>query len=77
MKAADINIFVETTPCSNDDNALYEIPGFQLFRNHFVENGTRTYIPLYKALWGLGNAPTLHCIMGTCVKFSTNCVMGT
>ena len=42
VKAADINIFVETALCSNDDNALYEIPGFQLFRNDFVQNGTRT-----------------------------------
>ena len=29
VKAADINIFVETALRSNDDNALYEIPGFQ------------------------------------------------
>ena len=28
VKAADINIFVETALCANDDNALYEIPGF-------------------------------------------------
>ena len=42
VKAADINIFVETALCSNDNNALYEIPGFQLFRNDFVQNGTRT-----------------------------------
>ena len=42
VKAADINIFVETALCSNDDNALYEIPSFQLFRNDFVENCTRT-----------------------------------
>ena len=42
VKAADINIFVETTLCSKNDNALYQIPGFQLFRNDFVQNGTRT-----------------------------------
>ena len=42
VKAADINIFVETALCSNDDNALYENPGFQLFRNDFVENRART-----------------------------------
>ena len=42
VKAADINIFVEMALCSNNDNALYEIPGFQLFRNDFVQNGTRT-----------------------------------
>ena len=42
VKAAGINIFVETALCSNDDNALYEIPGIQLFRNYFVQHGTRT-----------------------------------
>ena len=42
VKAADINIFVETALCANDDNALYEIPGFQLFRNDFMQHGTRT-----------------------------------
>ena len=42
VKAADINIFVETALCSNDDNALYEIPDFQLFRNDFMQHGTRT-----------------------------------
>ena len=42
VKAADINIFVETALCSNDDNALYEIPGFQLFRSDLVQNSTRT-----------------------------------
>ena len=31
VKAADINIFVETALCSNDDNALYGIPDFQLY----------------------------------------------
>ena len=50
VKAADINMFVETALCSNDDNALYEIPSFQLFRNDFVEtctgtpNGTAVYV---------------------------------
>ena len=44
VKAADINIFVETGLCSNDDNALYEIPGFQLFRNDFMQHGTRTHL---------------------------------
>ena len=43
VKAADINIFVETAPCSNDNNALYEVPSFQLFRNDFVENCTTPY----------------------------------
>ena len=42
VKAPDINIFVETALCSNDNNVLYEIPGFQLFRNDFVENCART-----------------------------------
>ena len=28
--------------CSKDDNALYEIPDFQLFRNDFMQQGTRT-----------------------------------
>ena len=42
VKAANISIFVETALCSNDDNALYEIPGFQLFRNDIMQHGTRT-----------------------------------
>ena len=42
VKAADINIFVETALCSNDDNALYGIHGFQLFRNDVMHHGTRT-----------------------------------
>ena len=42
VKAADINVFVETALCSNDNNELYQIPGFQLFRNDFIPNGTRT-----------------------------------
>ena len=42
VKAADINIFVETCLCGNDDSALYEIPRFQLFRNDFMQHGPRT-----------------------------------
>jgi endonuclease/exonuclease/phosphatase (EEP) superfamily protein YafD len=42
VKAADINIFVETALCSNDNNVLYEILGYQLFRNDFMPRGTRT-----------------------------------
>ena len=42
VKAADINIFVETALCNNDDNALYQIFAFQLFRNDFMQNATRT-----------------------------------
>ena len=42
VKAADIDIFVETALCSNDDNASYGIPGFQLFRNDVMQHGTRT-----------------------------------
>ena len=39
--AVDINIFVETALCSNDDHELYEIPDFQLFRNDFMQHDTR------------------------------------
>ena len=42
VKAADINIFVETALCSNNANDLYQIPNFQLFRNDFMPHGTRT-----------------------------------
>ena len=42
MKAADVNIFVESALCSNNDNALYDISGFQLFRNDFTQHGVRT-----------------------------------
>ncbi len=42
VKAADINMFVETALCSNDSNDLYQIPSFQLFRNDFVTHATRT-----------------------------------
>ena len=40
--AADVNIFVETALCSSDNNDLYQIPSFQLFRNDFISHGTRT-----------------------------------
>ena len=39
VKAADINIILKTALCGNDGNALYEIPGFQLFRNDFMQHG--------------------------------------
>ena len=42
VKAGDVNIFVETALCSNDSNYLYQIPGFQLFRNDLMSHGTRT-----------------------------------
>ncbi len=42
VKASDINMFVETALCSNDSNDLYQIPSFQLFRNDFVTDATRT-----------------------------------
>lgn len=42
VKAADINIFVESVLCSTDNNTLYQIPSFQLFRNDFMPRGTRT-----------------------------------
>lgn len=42
VRAADINMFVESALCSNDDNALYNIPGFQLYRNDLTQHGTRT-----------------------------------
>ena len=42
LLAADINIFVGTALCGNNDNELYEIPDFQLFRNDFTQHGTRT-----------------------------------
>ena len=35
VKAADVNIFVETALCSNDNDEIYSIPNFQLFRNDF------------------------------------------
>jgi hypothetical protein len=44
VKAADTNMFVETALCSNDDNELYQIPGFQLFRNDFIPDGTAVYV---------------------------------
>ena len=42
VMAADVNIFVETALCGNANNALYEIPHFKLFRNDFMQQGTRT-----------------------------------
>jgi hypothetical protein len=42
VKAADINIFVKTALCSNDNNDLYHIPSFQLSRNDFMQQGMRT-----------------------------------
>ena len=42
VKAAEINIFVETALCSNDNNDLYHIPSFQLSRNDFMPHDTRT-----------------------------------
>ncbi len=42
VKAADINMFVETALCSNDSNDLYQIASFQVFRNDFVTHATRT-----------------------------------
>ncbi|CAB4028779.1 ATP-dependent DNA helicase PIF1 [Paramuricea clavata] len=53
VKAADINIFVETALCSNDNNALYEIHGFQLFRNDFMPHGGR--IPYGTAVYVKNN----------------------
>ena len=41
VKAADVNMFVESALCSND-NALYDISGIQLFRNDFTQHGART-----------------------------------
>ena len=42
VKAANINMFVESALCSNDNNELYQIPGFHLYRNDFNPDGTRT-----------------------------------
>lgn len=42
VKTADVNIFVETALCSNDNTDLYQIPGFRLFRNDLMSHGTRT-----------------------------------
>jgi hypothetical protein len=36
-------MFVESALCSNNDTAVYEIDGFQLFRNDVVQNGRRTH----------------------------------
>ena len=37
-----MNIFVETALCTNDNNDLYQIPGFQLYRNDVKSHGTKT-----------------------------------
>ena len=43
VQAADINIFVETRLCYSDNNAIYEINNFKLFRNDFcMESNVRT-----------------------------------
>ena len=68
VKTADINISAETALCSNDDNALYEIPSFQLFRTDFVENCTRT--PYGTAFYGTafyGTAVYGTAVYGTAV----------
>lgn len=51
VQAADINIFVETRLCHSDNNAIYEIDNFKLFRNDFCPQsnvrtayGTAVYI---------------------------------
>ena len=41
VKAADINIFVESALCNNESNEVYEIPGFQLYRNDFAQQAAR------------------------------------
>ena len=41
--ADDINIFVETRLCHSDNNAIYEIDNFKLFRNDFCpQSNVRT-----------------------------------
>ena len=43
VQAADINIFVETHLCHSDNNAIYEIHNFKLFRNGFCpQSNVRT-----------------------------------
>ncbi len=42
VKAADINMFVETALCSKDSNDLHQIPSIQFFRSDFVTHGMRT-----------------------------------
>jgi len=42
VQAADINIFVETRLCHFDNNAVYEIDNFKLFRNDFCPQSNVT-----------------------------------
>ena len=42
VKVDDFNICVQTALCSSDNNDLYQIPSFQLFRNDFISHGMRT-----------------------------------
>ena len=43
VQAADVNIFVETRLCYSDNNAVYEINNFKLFRNDFcIESNVAT-----------------------------------
>lgn len=43
VQAADVNIFVETRLCHSDNNAIYEIDHFKLFRNDFCpQSNVRT-----------------------------------
>ena len=49
VKTADVNIFVETALCNNDNDETYSIPNFQLFRNNFnfrnrAPYGTAMYV---------------------------------
>lgn len=43
VKAADVNIFVETALCNNDTDETYSIPNFQLFRNDFNARSRTPY----------------------------------
>ena len=43
MKAADVNIFVETALCNNDCSQAYFIPNLTLFRNDFNLGSRTTY----------------------------------
>lgn len=42
VQAADVNIFVETRLCHSDNNAIYEIGNFKLFRNDFCPQSNVT-----------------------------------
>lgn len=44
----NINMLVKTALCSNDDNDLYQIPHFQLFRNDLMLHGNTI---LTKSQW--------------------------